>query len=74
MKTQTLKLFRVVFRNALFWATSILFLIFINDITNSSNQFKYILYADDSIYFRVPGDNVVDSAKLITNELKSLNR
>ena len=53
----------------------LLFLIFINDITKCSNQFKYILYVDDSTLSTcVPGDNVVDSAKLINIELRCLDR
>ena len=53
----------------------LLFLIFINDITKCSNQFKYILYADDSTLSTcVPGDNVMDSAELINSELKCLDR
>ena len=53
----------------------LLFLIFINDITKCSNQFKYTLYADDSALSTcVPGDNVMDSAELINSELKCLNR
>ena len=52
----------------------LLFLIFINDITKYSNQFKYILYADDSTLSTcVPGDNVMDSAELINSELKCLD-
>ena len=52
-----------------------LFLIFINDITKCSNQFKYILYADDNtLPTCVPGDNVMDSAELINSELKCLDR
>ena len=42
----------------------LLFLIFINDITKCSNQFKYILYAYDSTLSTcVHGDNVMDSAE-----------
>ena len=53
----------------------LLFLIFINYITKCSNQFKYILYADDStLSTYVPGDNVLDSAELINSELKRLDR
>ena len=53
----------------------LLFLIFINDITKCSNQFKYILYADDStLSTYLPGDNVLDSAELINGELKCLDR
>ena len=53
----------------------LLFLIFINDITKCSNQFKYILYADDcTLSICVPGDNVMDSAELINSELKCLDR
>ena len=53
----------------------LLFLIFINNITKCSNQFKYILYADDSTLSTcVPCDNVVDSAELINSELKCLDR
>ena len=44
-------------------------------MTKCSNQFKYILYADDSTLSTcVPGDNVMDSAELINNELICLNR
>ena len=51
------------------------FLIFINDITKCSNQFKYILYADDSTLSTcVPGDNVIGSAELINIQLKCLDR
>ena len=53
----------------------LLFLILINDITKCSNQFKYILYADDStLSTYVPGDNVLYYAELINNELKFLDR
>ena len=53
----------------------LLFLIFINDITKCSNQFKYNLYADDStLSTYVPGDNVMDSAEIINSELKCLDR
>ena len=52
----------------------LLFLIFINDITKCKNQFKYILYADDcTLSTCIPGDNVMDSAELINNELKCFN-
>ena len=51
------------------------FLIFINEITKCSNQFKYILYADDSTLSTcVPRENIMDSAKLINSELKCLGR
>ena len=54
---------------------ALLFLIFINDIPKCSNQFKYILYADDSTLSTcVPSDNVMDSAELINSELKCLDR
>ena len=47
----------------------------INDITKCSNQFKYILYADDStLSTYVPGDNVLYYAELLNNELKYLDR
>ena len=50
-------------------------LIFINDITKCSNQFKYILYEDDSTLSTcVSGDNVMDFAELINSELKCLDR
>ena len=53
----------------------LIFLIFINDTTKCSNQFKYILYADDcTLSTCVPGDNVMDSAELINSELKCLDR
>ena len=52
----------------------LLFLIFINDITKCSDQFKYILYADDSTLSTcVPRDNVMDSAELINSERKCLD-
>ena len=51
------------------------FLIFINDITKCSNQFKYILYADDSTLTTcIPDDNVMDSAELINTGLECYNR
>ena len=53
----------------------LLFLIIINDITKCTNQFKYILYADESTPSTcIPGDNVMDSAELINSELKCLNK
>ena len=53
---------------------SLLFLIFINDITKC-NQFKYIPYASDgTLSTCAPGDNVMDSAEQINNQLKCLNR
>ena len=51
------------------------FLIFINDITKRSNEFKYTLYGNDStLSIFVSGDNVMNSAKLIISELKCLDR
>ena len=48
---------------------------FHKDITKCSNQFKYILYADDSTLSTcVPCANVMDSAELINSELKCLDR
>ena len=53
----------------------LLFIIFINDITKCSNQFKYIIYSDEStLSTYVPGDNVMDSVELINTEQKCLNR
>ena len=53
----------------------LLFFIFINDIRECSNQFKNILFANDSTLSTcVPGDNVMDSAELINSELKCLDR
>ena len=53
----------------------LLFLIFINEISKCTNQFKYILYADDStLSTSVPDDNVVDSAELINSELECLEQ
>ena len=53
----------------------LIFLIFINDTTKCSNQFKYILYADDSTLSTcVPGDNVMDSSEQINSEIKCLTR
>ena len=53
----------------------LLFLIFINNIRKCSNQFKYILDADDSTLSTcVPGDDVMDSAELINCKLKCLDR
>ena len=53
----------------------LIFFLFINDITKCTNQFKYILYTDDSALSTcIPGDNVMDSAELINNGLNCLNR
>ena len=53
----------------------LLFLVFINDITKCSNQFKYIHYADYSTLSTcVPGGNVTDSTELLNSELKCLDR
>ena len=42
----------------------VLFFIFINGIRKCSNQFKYILYADDSTLSTcIPGDNIVHFAE-----------
>ena len=52
----------------------LIFWIFINDIARCTNQFKYIFNADDSTLSTcVPGDNVIDSAELINNQLNCLN-
>ena len=54
----------------------LLFLIFINDITKCSNQFKYILCADDSTLSTcVPYDNVIDVEvrNCWWNDFKSIN-
>ena len=52
----------------------LLVLILLN-ITKCSNQFKYILYADDSTRSTcMPGDNIMDSAELINSEQKCLDR
>ena len=54
---------------------SLQFLIFINYISKYTNQFKHILYADDStLAICITGDNVMDSAELINSELKCFNR
>ena len=53
----------------------LLFLIFINDVTKCSNQFKYVFCADDrTLSTYVPGDNIMDSAELINSELKCVDR
>ena len=53
----------------------LLFLIFINEITECTNQFKYIRYAEDSTLSNcIKGENVMDHAELIDNELSCLNR
>ena len=53
----------------------LLFLIFMNDISQCTNQFKYILHADDSTLSTcVPDDNVVNSVELINSELKCLEQ
>ena len=53
----------------------LLFLIFKNDITKCSYQFKYIIYADNTTLSTcVPGDNVMGSAELINSELKCPER
>ena len=52
----------------------LLFLLFINDITQCSNLFKFTLYADDStLTTRVHKDQLDQSIELINNELKNLH-
>ena len=66
---------RVIQCGVLQWSIlgPLLFLIFINDIRKCSNQFKYILYSDESTLSTcVSGDNVMDSAELINSEFKCL--
>ena len=50
-------------------------LIFINDISKCTNQFKYKFYAYDSILSTCePDDNVKDSSELVNSELKWLDK
>ena len=52
----------------------LLLIINIKGIIKFTNQFKYILFADNSTLSTcIPGDNVMDSAELINNELKCRN-
>ena len=51
----------------------LLFLIFINDITKSSNIFKYILYADDSTLSTCITENELEEhTELINHELNNV--
>ena len=45
------------------------------DITKCSNKIKYFFNSADGSTFStcVPGDNVMDTAELINNELKCIN-
>ena len=44
-------------------------------MTKCTNQFKYIIYADDGrLSTCIPGNNVMDFAELNNNELKCLTR
>ena len=77
MWTQTLRLFSVMFRKDVCIVGLLLFLILINEIIICSNQFKYILYFTRMIaHFQLvyQCDKVMDSAELINNELKYLNK
>lgn len=52
----------------------LLFLIFINDLPNSSSFFKYILFADDSTLstsFQL--SNIINTAKTINEQLNNVN-
>ena len=52
----------------------LLFLIYINDLPNSSTLFKYILYADDStLSVSVPPTDVFYHADIINSELKNVD-
>ena len=51
------------------------FLLYINDLPNSSSLFKFILYADDStLSTAIPKNNLCDSSALINSELDQVSR
>ena len=51
------------------------FSIMINDIVNSSNKFKFLMYADDStIYFNLTDFPMENREVLINDELEKVNR
>ena len=51
------------------------FNIMINDLVNSSNKFKFLMYADDTtIYFNLEDFPIENRAVLINNELEKVNK
>ena len=55
---------------------SLFFSIMINDLVNSSNKFKFLMYADDTtIYFNLEEDFPIENREvLINNELEKVNK
>ena len=49
-----------------------LFILYINDICNTSNVLKFILFADDTNSF-CTGSNLKEICQVITSELEKLN-
>ena len=53
---------------------SLLFLIYINDILNSSYLFNFLMYADDTtLYCRLEDIDSVNKEQVLINELKSVH-
>ena len=51
------------------------FSIMINDLVNSSNKFKFLMYADDTtIYFNLEDFPIENREVLINNELEKVNK
>ena len=51
------------------------FSILINDLVNSSNKFKFLMYADDTtIYFNLEDFPIENREVLINNELEKVNK
>ena len=51
------------------------FSIMINDLVNSSNKFKFLMYADDTtIYFNLEDFPIANREVLINNELEKVNK
>lgn len=74
MSTIYLKLSKMAFHTDFHWALIVLLFIFINS-PKCSNQFKYIIYADYStLSICILNDIVVDSGKLINDELNCIDR
>ena len=47
----------------------------INDLVNSSNKFKFLMYADDTtIYFNLEDFPIENREVLINNELEKVNK
>ncbi len=70
-KLQAGEIFHVVYQMGLF-LNPLLFLIYINDISQLSDKRFAVLFADDSNMF-ITGKNILELAKSMNEELKSIS-